>query len=276
MLRRIERSLRGEYSCTSLPVSVRAASTRSKPFSASASAVARPMPRLEPVTSATRRLIAGSRRGPSIDPRPAGSDTPGLERRGRETVKGSELAVKLALTPTGAAIDRLCVRHLGHSPVSWLFARSDGVPYNRPLLLVTRGRRTGRERSAVLPWFDAGEGAVAIVGSRGGAPTDPHWARNLRARPEARVHVSAGARPSLGLAELHWSSGPLRGGFAALLGRREHRVRARLAQGAERASLWESIVARAPVYAAYQERARAHREIPVFVLERADGGAFEL
>src|SRR5262245_51667721 len=68
MLRRIERSLRGEYSCTSLPVSVRAASTRSKPFAASASAVARPMPRLEPVTSATLRLIAGSRRGSRLTP----------------------------------------------------------------------------------------------------------------------------------------------------------------------------------------------------------------
>ena len=163
-------------------------------------------------------------------------------------MKGSELAVKLALTPTGAALDRLCVRHLGHSPVSWLFARSDGVPYNRPLLLVTRGRRTGRERSAVLPWFDAGEGRIAIVGSRGGAPRDPHWARNLRAQPAASVHA----------------------------GRREHRVRARLAQGAERAALWEAIVARAPVYAEYQERARGQREIPVFVLERADGGALEL
>ena len=163
-------------------------------------------------------------------------------------MKGSELAVKLALTPTGAAVDRLCVRHLGHSPVSWLFARSDGVPYNRPLLLVTRGRRTGRERSAVLPWFDAGGGRIAIVGSRGGAPTDPHWARNLRAHPEARIHA----------------------------GRRVHRVRARLAQGAERAALWGAIVARAPVYAGYQERARAQREIPVFVLERADGGAFEI
>jgi hypothetical protein len=32
----------------------------------------------------------------------------------------------------------------------------------------------------------------------------------------------------------------------------------------------------APVYEAYQERARAHREIPVFVLERADRGALEL
>ena len=160
-------------------------------------------------------------------------------------MKGTEIAVKLALTPAGAAVDRFCVRHLGHSPVVWLFTRSDGVAYNRPLLLVTLGRRTGIERPVVLPYFESGGGRIAIVGSRGGMPSDPHWARNLRAHPEASVVV----------------------------GRREHRVRARVAQGEERAHLWREIVQRAPVYAGYQERAKAHRELPVFVLERTDGGA---
>ena len=158
-------------------------------------------------------------------------------------MKGTQLAVKLALTPGGAAVDRFCVRNLGHSPVVWLFSRSDGSAYNRPLLLTTVGRRTGMERSVVLPFFDVGGGRVAIVGSRGGAPTDPYWARNLRAHPEASVCVR----------------------------RREHRVRSRLAQGEERARLWKELVVRAPVYASYQERAKGRREIPVFVLERSDG-----
>jgi deazaflavin-dependent oxidoreductase (nitroreductase family) len=158
-------------------------------------------------------------------------------------VKGTELAVKLSLTPLGGRVDRFCVRHLGHSPVIWLFARSGGVPYNRPLLLVTIGRRSGLERPVVLPYFEAGTG-VAVVGSRGGLPTDPHWARNLRAHPEAHV----------------------------VLRRREHCVRARLAHGEEREQLWKEITLRAPVYLDYQERAKAHRELPVFVLERADGG----
>src|SRR5262249_51254082 len=84
-----------------------------------------------------------------------------------------------------------------------------GVAYNRPLVLVAVGRRTGRERSVVLPFFPTGGRGIAVVGSRGGAPTDPYWARNLRAHPEA--HVS--------------------------LRRREDRVRARLSEGEERAAV---------------------------------------
>lgn len=159
-------------------------------------------------------------------------------------MRGTDLAVRFALSPAGAAIDRVSVRHVGHSPVCWIFARSAGVAYNRPLLLTTIGRRTGRERSAVLPFFDVGEGRVAIVGSRGGMPTDPHWARNLRARPEARVHVH----------------------------RRAHRVRTRLVEGAEREPIWKLLVERSPVYEQYQQRAARHRQIPVFLLEREDGG----
>ena len=154
-------------------------------------------------------------------------------------MKGTQLAVRFALTPAGAAIDRFCVRQLGHSPVVWLFTRSDDAAYNRPLLLTTIGRKSGRPRPVVLPYFEIDEGRIAIVGSRGGMPTDPHWARNLRANPEARIH-------------LH---------------RRERAARAHLAQGEERSRLWEAIVERAPVYARYQERARVHREIPIFVLE---------
>jgi deazaflavin-dependent oxidoreductase (nitroreductase family) len=159
------------------------------------------------------------------------------------TMKGTQLAVRFALTPLGAAIDRFCVRRFGHSPVVWLFTRSDGAAYNRPLVLTTVGRKSGKQRAVVLPYFDTDDGRIAIVGSRGGMPTDPHWAGNLRACPEARVHVN----------------------------RREHDVRAHLAEGDERARLWGGIVERSPIYARYQKRAAAHREIPLFVLERKDG-----
>jgi deazaflavin-dependent oxidoreductase (nitroreductase family) len=158
-------------------------------------------------------------------------------------MKLSQVAVRIAVTPFGAAFDRLCVRWLGESPVSWVFARSEGVDYNAPLLLTTRGRRSGRERTVVLPYFAAGRGRLAIVGSKGGLPTDPFWALNLRGDPRAKVFVR----------------------------RRSVRVEAKVAEGAERERLWSSITARSPVYLTYQKRAAGHREIPVFVLSAVDG-----
>jgi deazaflavin-dependent oxidoreductase (nitroreductase family) len=165
-------------------------------------------------------------------------------------MKFSELAVRLAVTPLGAALDRWSVRFTGESPVSWVFAWSEGVDYNPPILLTTRGRRTGRDRTVVLPHFDAYHvepGAIAIVGSRGGMPTDPHWARNLRAAPEARI----------------WYE------------RREIPVDVKLLEGPAREPLWKTITERSPVYLAYQERAASHREIPVFVLTAKDGTPLE-
>jgi deazaflavin-dependent oxidoreductase (nitroreductase family) len=154
-------------------------------------------------------------------------------------MKASELVVRVALSPFGAELDRVVVRWTGHSPVSWTFARAYGSPYNKPLLLTTTGRRSGKRRRAVLPFFPAGD-AVAIVGSRGGMPHDPQWVLNLRAHPEVEIRID----------------------------RRVRRVRARIAAGDERAKLWAEITGLAPIYITYQQRATT-REIPVVVLEEA-------
>lgn len=163
-------------------------------------------------------------------------------------MKFSQLAVRFAVTPLGAAVDRFCVRWIAQSPVSWVFARSEGVDYNAPLLLTTRGRKSGAERTVVLPYFSAGKGRIAIVGSRGGMPTDPHWARNLRADSSATI----------------------------FLRRRRVAVEAKRAEGSERALLWDSITQRSPVYLTYQKRADGHREIPVFVLTARDGSSLKV
>jgi len=158
-------------------------------------------------------------------------------------MKLSQVAVRLAVTPIGASLDRYAVRYLGESPVSWVFAKSEGVDYNPPILLTSRGRKTGEPRTVVLPHFDAGANRIAVVGSRGGMPTDPHWARNLEAHPEARIWID----------------------------RRAVEVEVELAEGSVRGPLWESITKRSPIYLVYQERAAAQREIPVFILTAKDG-----
>lgn len=158
-------------------------------------------------------------------------------------MKFSQLAVRLAVTPLGASLDRWCVRFLGESPVSWVFAKSEGVDYNPPILLTTRGRKTGKRRTVVLPHFSAPDGRIAVVGSRGGMPSDPHWAKNLKAHPEATI----------------WYD------------RRAIDVDVEVLEGTTRDPLWKSITTRSPVYLVYQERAAAHREIPVFALRAKDG-----
>ena len=127
-----------------------------------------------------------------------------------------------------------------------LFARQRGVTYNPHVLLTTSGRKTGRRHTVVLPCFAAGE-HIAVVGSRGGAPSDPQWVPNLRANPECWVRQRRVLRAAC----------------------------ARIVTGQERAELWRSITERAPVYLQYQERANGIREIPVVVLvsnpRRAEG-----
>lgn len=147
-----------------------------------------------------------------------------------------DLVTRFATTRLGMAVDRGCVRWFGHSIVGLLFARLTRVAYNKPLLLTTIGAKTGIRRTVVLPFFTVGE-QMAVVGSRGGMPTDPYWVRNLRANPCAWIRIDRKLRP----------------------------VTAHIAMGAEREPLWAAITKRAAVYLAYQKRATT-REIPVVVL----------
>jgi deazaflavin-dependent oxidoreductase (nitroreductase family) len=153
-------------------------------------------------------------------------------------MKITDLIVRFAVSSAGAAFDRHVVRYTGHSFVSFAFARAYGVDYNAPLLLTTIGARTAKKRSVVLPLFQAGK-HLAVVGSKGGMRSDPHWVHNLRANPEVWIRVDRKLRPA----------------------------RARIAMGQERVELWREITALAPVYLSYQENCRKTREIPVVVLE---------
>ena len=106
------------------------------------------------------------------------------------------------------------------------------------LILNTRGRRSGQERSTCLTTFREG-GAFVVIGSFLGEPRDPGWVHNLRAQPEATIQT----------------------------GREIRRVRAHEAEGAEHERLWARLVEIQPEYRDYE--GRTDRVIPVVVLDPA-------
>jgi deazaflavin-dependent oxidoreductase (nitroreductase family) len=107
----------------------------------------------------------------------------------------------------------------------------------KTLLLTTSGRKTGNPTTTPLIYEQAGDDYV-IVASKGGAPVDPGWYRNLTKDPSVEVQVKDDV----------------------------FQARARTADGEERERLWELVNGQWPDYDAYQTR--TEREIPVVVLER--------
>ena len=127
------------------------------------------------------------------------------------------------------------------SVIEAVYVRTDGrlgsqIGPIQLLLLRTKGRKTGRQRTAALLYVtDAGR--PVVIGSKGGSDTPPAWVLNLRADPDAEIQVGT----------LRWP------------------VRARFTRGEERARLWRKAVAAWPPYRSYQERTR--RQIQVIALE---------
>jgi deazaflavin-dependent oxidoreductase (nitroreductase family) len=104
------------------------------------------------------------------------------------------------------------------------------------MLLTTTGRKSGQERTAPVLYLRDGDRLV-VVGSNAGNAKPPAWALNLRANPDARAQV----------------------------GGRRWPVRARVADGPERADLWKRVN---DLYEGFDDYAeRASRDIAVFVLE---------
>jgi deazaflavin-dependent oxidoreductase (nitroreductase family) len=110
----------------------------------------------------------------------------------------------------------------------------EGAPM---LLLHHNGAKTGTERVNPLMYQQVG-GSYAIFASAGGGPNDPQWFRNLVAHPEVKLEVGASTV----------------------------QVRARVTEGDERSSIWETQKERYPQFAEY-EKNTAPRVIPVVVLD---------
>jgi len=112
--------------------------------------------------------------------------------------------------------------------------RFEGMPI---LLLHHRGAKSGVERVNPLAYRELEDGSLAIFASKGGSATNPDWYHNVKANPDVRVEV----------------------------GTRVLEGRARVAEGEERATIWEKQKRDVPGFATYE--ARTEREIPVIVIE---------
>jgi deazaflavin-dependent oxidoreductase (nitroreductase family) len=104
------------------------------------------------------------------------------------------------------------------------------------MLLTSIGRRSGQPRTAPVLFLADGERLI-VVSSNGGNDHAPAWAYNLKANPDAEVEIGGDHR----------------------------RVRARVAEGEERAELWQKMNEQYAGFADYDET--TSREIAVFVLE---------
>ena len=128
-----------------------------------------------------------------------------------------------------------------------IYERSDGRIGERAgglrhLLLTTRGRRSGLERTVAVTYLRDGERLV-LVASNGGAERHPAWWLNLLAEPRARVRV----------------------------GRDTYEVRAEQSEGEERDRLWVRLQEYNPFYRRYADI--TDRDIPVVLLKRVNGDA---
>ena len=104
------------------------------------------------------------------------------------------------------------------------------------LLLHTKGVKSGLPRTNPLDYLPDGERFV-VFGTKGGAPTDPHWVRNVLADPAPSVEVGTRTIP----------------------------VRAVMITGPERDELYARQVERRPGFADYPRKTT--RVIPAITLE---------
>jgi len=109
------------------------------------------------------------------------------------------------------------------------------------IILWSLGAKSGKVRKTPLVRVADGDGRYAVIGSQGGAPTNPNWVHNLRANSVARIQDGA----------------------------ETFDLTVREAEGDEKATWWSRATAVWPAYDDYQ--AATDRQIPLFVLEPAEG-----
>lgn len=113
------------------------------------------------------------------------------------------------------------------------------------LILTTRGRKSGKDRTVLLQFFRDGE-QIVIVAANFGLATHPGWYHNLKATPMARIEILD----------------------------RTLQVRAEELPVAEATAFWPRILQRSPDYARFLKR--TNRTIPLvrlILIEPSEGAA---
>jgi deazaflavin-dependent oxidoreductase (nitroreductase family) len=108
----------------------------------------------------------------------------------------------------------------------------EGAPI---VLLTTKGRKTGRERTNPL-MYQPDDGRILVFASKGGAPEHPDWYTNLLANPDVTVEV----------------------------GTDRYEARATEVTGEERDRIYSKQASQFPNFAEYQ--AKTDRTIPVVAI----------
>ena len=153
------------------------------------------------------------------------------------------LFLRLAATRAGGWFFTTVTPPLDRKLLMWSTGRFSVAGAVSPtLMLITTGRRTGRQRHTPLLYLTDGDVAsvappLYIIGSRGGRRAQAGWYYNVMS--ESRVEV--------------------------LVAGQRRRCTARLLEGAERERVWDHFVRFNPHFNRYQ--ARVSREIPVIALE---------
>jgi F420H(2)-dependent quinone reductase len=155
-----------------------------------------------------------------------------------------------AVEPKAIPIPRWLVRTFWHAH-RFFYTVTRGRGLRTPtadkygmLLLKSTGRRSGRERRAILAYFEDGSDLV-LVPMNGWAEPEPAWWLNLQAKPDAVVELPDGRRD----------------------------VTARLADQVERARLWDIAAAGPWGEDMHAYAAGRGRETQVVILEPRNAAA---
>ena len=127
---------------------------------------------------------------------------------------------------------------LNRTAIRWSGGRIGWRYKGTPIIEVTAtGRHSGQPRSTLLSAVAERDGAFVVIGSRGGDSKHPAWFLNMRDNPAVSVRSRDGTQ----------------------------QMTARVAEGDERATLWDQVATHSDHYVRFQRK--TERQFPIVLLE---------